>query len=243
MIDVGDLALRALPTGETARTSIMANTVAQEGDEGSEEDNLEPIGGTNIPGSAILAIFTPGSVVGSSAPQGSAFVTSTTDETLFASATGFHRSTGSFISSNFFVGQEIEADGWTSNDGTFTVTAVEDFARTGTIELERTATGYVRTEGSFIDDGFVAPMEIYVTGFDSTANNGPQTVAAVTATELTIAGASVNLEEPGDRSICANPCTTLSVDGPTVAEAASDGDRRIRGPRPAWVYIIDKHPR
>ena len=165
-VAVGGLALRALPVGEVTSLRSLANTVAQTGEPGVDEDNLEPIGGTEMPGSAMLAIFTPGSVVGSSAPQGAAFVRTTSDTTLFATATGYARTEGSFISNGFFVGQQITVD-----------------------------------------------------GFANAQNNGTSVITDVTALTLTV-----------------------TKTGGTTPEVATK-EARIRGPRPAWVYLVDKHPR
>ncbi len=164
-LDVGAVALRALPAGQV--TPAMANALAPAGDAGNAANNLSPIGGTSIGGSAILAIFTPGSVVGTSAPQGTAFIRSTSDTTLFATPTGYARVNGSFITDGFFVGQEITVDGF--------------------------------------DAGGL--------------NNGTSIVTDVTATTLTV-----------------------TKTGGTEAELATT-DASIRGPRPNWVYIIDRHPR
>lgn len=247
-LNLGAVALRALPAGQTVALRTMANATAPAGAAADPEDNLTAIGGTGIGGSAISAIFTEGSVVGSSAPQTAAFVSSTADATLRATATSYERATGSFISDNFFIGQTVTIDGFDTpaNNGTAVITGLTDNPRTGSISLEATATGFVRTTGSFVTDGFTVGMPIWVTGFSGTAagNNGAKTVAAVTATTLTVVETLTAAAAATGRSICQNPCTVMTVTkaGGTVAEAAN-GDARIRGPRPAWVYIVDRHPR
>ena len=243
---LGAAALRALPAGQTVALRTMANATAPAGAAADPEDNLTAIGGTGIGGSAISAIFTEGSVVGSRAPQTSAFVSSTADVTLRATATGYERATGSFISDNFFIGQTVVVDGFDTpaNNGTAVITALTNNPRTGSTDLAAIATGYTRSEGSFVTDGFTVGMNIYVTGFDSTANNGSKTVTAVTATTLTVAQVLFAEDEDGGRSICQDPCSVMTVTktGGTTAEAANE-EARIRGPRPAWIYLVDKHPR
>ena len=243
---LGAVALRALPAGQNTPLMTMANATAPAGAAANPGDNLTAIGGTSIGGSVISGFFMPGSVVGSSAPQTSAFVTSTTDATLSATATGYARSTGSFISDNFFIGQQVTVNGFTNaaNNGTAVITGLTDNPRTGSVSLAATATGYTRTTGSFETNGFTTGMQIYVTGFSNASNNGLKTVAAVTPTTLTVTEALTAEAAASGRSICQNPCSVMTVTkaGGTVAEAAT-GNARIRGPRPAWVYIIDRHPR
>ena len=246
-LGLGAVALRALPADQTAPLMTMANATAPAGAAAVPADNLTAIGGTTIGGSAISAIFLPGSVVGSNAPQTAAFVSSTTDATLRATATGYERATGSFATDNFFIGQQITIENFTNaaNNGTATITGITDNPRTGSISLGATATGYTRTTGSFVTDGFTVGMPIWVTGFPTASgNNGAKTVAAVTATTLTVAEPLTVTAAATGRSICQNPCTVLTVNkaGGTVAEAAT-GTARIRGPRPAWLYIVDRHPR
>ena len=246
-MNVGAVALRALPAGQTVPLMTAANATAPAGAAADPDDNLTAIGGTTIEGSAITAIFMPGSVLGTSAPQTGAFVSSTEDVTLRATATGFERSTGSFITDNFFIGQQIEiADfGNAANNGTAVVTGLTDNVRTGNITMAATATSFTRTTGSFVTNGFTPGMQIYVTGFPAASgNNGIKTVATVTALAMTVVEPLTVAAAAASRSICQNPCTIMTVTkaGGTVAEAAN-GEASIRGPRPAWVYIVDRHPR
>ena len=60
---------------------------------------------------------------------------------------------------------------------------------TGSTTLSATATGYNRTAGSFITDGFKPGMEVRGTGsWVSTNNVGYSTITQVTSTDLTIDG-------------------------------------------------------
>lgn len=164
-LDTGALALRALPSGST--TPALANASAPAGVLGNPAANLTTIGGSRMGGSAILAIFMPGSAVGSAAPQTSAFVAQTASADVIGA----------------------------------------------------TPTGYIRTSGSFITQGFTVGMQVTASGFTNDANNGTSVITDVTATTLTVT------KTPS-----------------TVAEVAATG-RSLRAPRPAWVYVIDKHPR
>lgn len=60
---------------------------------------------------------------------------------------------------------------------------------TGSTTLSTTTTGFHRTAGSFITDGFAVGMEVSSSGFAGAANNGAFVVGGVTATDLTITGA------------------------------------------------------
>jgi hypothetical protein len=55
-------------------------------------------------------------------------------------------------------------------------------ATTGSTSLSATATGYARSSGSFITDGFMVGMELVIAGFSV---GTPRVVTAVTATALT----------------------------------------------------------
>lgn len=69
------------------------------------------------------------------------------------------------------------------------------------IVIEATTTGYERSTGSFITDGFRAGMIVGVSGFTTAANNGRKIVTAVSATVLTarsIDGTALVIEAEGD---------------------------------------------
>jgi uncharacterized protein DUF4397 len=153
---------------------------------------------------------------------------SSTTTLLSATATGYARATGSFLTDGYRVGQTITASGFTNaaNNGRSVVTAVTATAltvtktggtvaeaagttnrtitgdgtmtvanaggtaleagTTGPITLAASATGYTRTSGSFIDDGFLVGQTIGITGFTSQANNGLAVITAITATDVTV---------------------------------------------------------
>jgi hypothetical protein len=71
-------------------------------------------------------------------------------------------------------------------------------ATTGTISLAATASGYARTAGSFLDDGFWPGMEITPAGF---ATNTTHVVTDVTALELTVSDAVTPESAAGGRSL------------------------------------------
>ena len=61
-------------------------------------------------------------------------------------------------------------------------------ATTGSASLAATTTGYTRTAGSFITDGFKVGMEVTATGFTNSKNNTAKTVTGVAGETLTCAG-------------------------------------------------------
>lgn len=69
--DTGAVALQALAAGSV--TPALAASAAPAGVAADPEENLTAIGGTRRGGSAIVGIFTPRSVAGSDAPQGTSF--------------------------------------------------------------------------------------------------------------------------------------------------------------------------
>lgn len=60
---------------------------------------------------------------------------------------------------------------------------------TGSVTLASTTTGYTRTTGSFVTDGFAVGMELLASGFLTAGNNGRATITAVTALALTVSRA------------------------------------------------------
>jgi len=71
-------------------------------------------------------------------------------------------------------------------------------ASTGVTTLEATTTGYVRTAGSFITDGFIAGLEVVPSGFtDNTVAN----VKTVSALSLTIDATRTAEASGGGRSL------------------------------------------
>ena len=62
---------------------------------------------------------------------------------------------------------------------------------TGSVTLSVTATGYARTTGSFLTDGFVPGLEVSGTGFGAAGNNTAKTITSVSALTLTCPGCAV----------------------------------------------------
>lgn len=71
-------------------------------------------------------------------------------------------------------------------------------ATTGSATLSATATGYARTTGSFIDDGFVVGAEVAPSGFTQT---DPGVIESVTALALTINGGRAQQAAGAGRSL------------------------------------------
>jgi hypothetical protein len=175
--------------------------------------DIEAAPGTTIAGSAVTAIVFPGSTACSRAPQVSPFqFTTGSIANLGASATGYTRVGGSFVSDGFLVGQTIGVCGFhqAANNGLHTITGVTatTLTVTGGNVLEAgtpagaagvysaTTTGYARNTGSFVTDGFVTGMTIRVTGFTKPENNGLATVGAVTATTMAVTKTPATAVEP-----------------------------------------------
>jgi len=59
---------------------------------------------------------------------------------------------------------------------------------TGSTSLAATTTGFTRTAGSFVTDGFEPGMQVTATGFGSASNNARWTVTAVATLTLTVDG-------------------------------------------------------
>lgn len=74
-----------------------------------------------------------------------------------------------------------------------------------TYNLAATTSGFTRTVGSFLTDGFAVGMEVTPTGFTTTT---PGTITALTATTMTVTGTRTADSAAGGR--------TLAVDLPTV---------------------------
>lgn len=70
---------------------------------------------------------------------------------------------------------------------------------TGSVSISATATGYARTTGSFVTDGFRVGMEVAGSGFSTVANNNPKAITAVSALAITTPGCVV--EAAGSRTL------------------------------------------
>ena len=80
-------------------------------------------------------------------------------------------------------------------------------ATTGSTSLSATATGYARTAGSFVTDGFKVGLDLTGAGFAVAGNNGAHVITAVTALTISCAGTAVDAVAAG---------RTLSVGLPTM---------------------------
>jgi hypothetical protein len=205
---------------------------------------FDALPGTTIAGSAVSAIVFPGSVACSLAPQASPFQFTTGSTTILtATATGYARPSGSFVTDGITVGMTVGACGFTQpeNNGLSTVTAVTATSLTvtkpgGTLleagttgnqvgVISATPTGYSRTTGSFITNGFVVGMQVTASGFTTPANNGVSTVTGVTATTLTVTK---------------TPATTLeaATTGSTSLGASATGYTRSTGSFVADGWVV-----
>ena len=129
---------------------------------------------------------------------------------LAATATGFSRTTGSFLADGFAVGQQITGNRFTNAPNNTRSTIIGVTATTLTIgpasgtfsaSAAKADSSYSRTTGSFVADGFTTGMRITIAGFDSTANNQTTTISSVTATKLKVATATVDEAEAAGRTI------------------------------------------
>lgn len=99
---------------------------------------------------------------------------------------------------------------------------------TGSVTLSATATGYARSSGSFLTDGFAEGLELVASGFSKSANNGAHVVTNVTATELECDG--------GNAAESASSGRTLSVGVPS--RVAWEGDEFER--EPGWPHFEEQ---
>lgn len=70
-------------------------------------------------------------------------------------------------------------------------------ATTGSLSLSASTSGYARSGGSFITDGFFVGMEVAGTGFGTAGNNDPKVITAVTASNLTCPGCTAETAASG----------------------------------------------
>lgn len=92
---------------------------------------------------------------------------------------------------------------------------------TGLNSISGTATGYSRTTGSFVSDGFVAGQTATGNGFTVAANNGTSLITAVTALTLTVT-------KTGGTAVDVATATTTA--------------RSIAAPKPSAGTIWDRRP-
>jgi ferritin-like protein len=114
---------------------------------------------------------------------------------------------------------------WITSSATATTTGIPSAGSTGTVSLSATATGYGRTAGSFVTDGFAVGQQVTASGFTNPANNGSSVVSAVTATALTVTKTPATAAEAAaaGRSIATN--TGINAAGIAVVTRAYSGEQ------------------
>jgi hypothetical protein len=212
-------------------------------DPATQTCDLEGTPGTTQAGSAVTAIIFPLSVTGTAAP---ALPITTGATPQRATATGY-AAPRDYAADGFFVGQEITASGFTNpaNNGPSVVTAVIPRRTTGSATLAATATGYSRTTGSFITNGFAVGDEITASGFTTAANNGRSIVTAVTATDLTVTKAVPTVAEAAaaGRTLISDGRLDVNKVGGTVVEPFPTSNRTIVGVRGRLLsFMFDSRP-
>jgi Domain of unknown function (DUF4397) len=233
----GQIRFEVRPAGGT---TLLADALALPG-QFAATDSVTP--GTTIAGSAISAIFFDPPVPGSKAPSTAAFQTTTGSTTLYATDTSLARTSGSFISDCFFVGQQITVSGFSAaNNGPAVITAMPAAPTTGSTSLSATATGYARAAGSFLTNGFKIGQQITASGFTNAANNGRSTITAVTATTLTVTKSTPTVDEAAatGRTIIADAEIAVSRATPLTPQGSASG-RTIASDR-LLSFIWDRRP-
>ena len=87
-------------------------------------------------------------------------------------------------------------------------------ATTGTTTLSATATGYARSSGSFLTDGFHVGMEVVPSGFTQTT---PAVITAVTALTMTVDGGRTVQSSGSGRTLAVGFPTLRGFDNSAVA--------------------------
>lgn len=104
---------------------------------------------------------------------------------------------------------------------------------TGAVSLSATSTGYARTSGSFIADGFAVGMELIAAGFARTNNNGSKVVTAVGVLTIDVDGGAVIENAAGARSLAVGLPTDRAYENlkfkPTTGRTFV-GEQYIPGP-------------
>jgi len=223
----GDIKFNVRPAGGGACTELFQVKRGLQG--GAATADIEAAPGVTVAGSAVTLIVFPASVAGTGAQQ---FSTTTGSQRLMATPTGY-AGPRSFINDGFICGYTINATGasWAAgNAGTSVITAVTDGATTGNLPnatnstgtLAATTTGYTRSAGSFITNGFVVGDVVTVAGFTNAANNGECTIGAgLTATVMPCTKATATAVEAGVASTAnfgASPVGYSRATGDFVAD-------------------------
>jgi hypothetical protein len=152
-------------------------------------------------------------------------VASTGAVPLAATPTGYSRPTGSFATDGFLIGDQIFVSGFgtNANDGRARVTGITESKTTGATSLLATATGFERTTGSFVTDGFVANSWVTVSGFADPTNNGRFFIRGVTPTAL-LTGPTTGLATLGAAVVTSGtPAVTTRSYTRTTGSFVTDG--------------------
>jgi hypothetical protein len=213
--------------------------------------DIEGSPGTTQAGSAITAIVWPTAVT----PASNTGMTITTGNTpQRVTFDGDYAAPRDYFTDGFFIGQEITVSGFTNaaNNGAAQITAIRARPTSGSNnQFSATATGYARSTGSFITNGFAVGDEITASGFTTTANNGRSTITAVTATALTVTKTGGTTAEAACNVTTTPGCTARSLIGDgeitvnkvLVTEAFPTTNRTIAGTRGRLMsFIWDRRP-
>lgn len=115
---------------------------------------------------------------------------------------------------------------------------------TGSAALAATATGFTRSVGSFLTDGFALGMEVISSGFSTPANNGVGVVTAATATAMTVSMFVLTIVN-GAQSV-ARPATVVEAEaaGRTIAArlpSMRGYENMPLAPVPGIPYVIEEY--
>ena len=155
--------------------------------------------GPSIPATPLVSNL----AFGTASPYVLINATASTDlASIAATATGYTRTTGSFITDGFRVGQQIlpsrfsnAANNTRSTVLAVTATTLTIGPSTGSASIGVTSGGFTRTTGSFIDEGLAKGMRFTSSGFATEANNATFVIDTITATRITVGSATALTDE------------------------------------------------
>lgn len=188
-----------------------------------------------------------------------------------ASATGSYTIIGgSTFSANFTPGTIVTVSGFTDaqNNGEAVVVSgggtanlqvtktggtVLEGGNTGSTSLSATATGYSRSAGSFLADGFRIGHAIRIIGFGNAQNNGSATITGISATgtDITVSktGGTVPEAEAAGRRILVSTNRSfasfgrITVNRALVPENTGNSRRLTADPAPQGIsFMWDQRP-
>jgi tetrahydromethanopterin S-methyltransferase subunit B len=93
-------------------------------------------------------------------------------------------------------------------------------ATTGSVSLSATTTTYARASGSFVTDGFAVGMEVLVSGFATSGNNGRAVITGLTAAAMTVTKIALS-------TVSATDLTPTIVAGTALAADVAAAGRTI----------------